>query len=56
MKTPEGGAIGAPEAEPSPIPGVTKPVFVLSIVSFLTDISSEMILPRGRLVPGAAGA
>jgi MFS family permease len=33
------------EAPPSPIPGITRPVFVLSIVSFLTDISSEMIYP-----------
>ncbi len=32
----------------SPVPGVTRPVFVLSIVSFLTDISSEMVYP---LVP-----
>ncbi|MBI2913965.1 MAG: MFS transporter [Chloroflexi bacterium] len=32
----------------SPIPGVTRPVFILSIVSFLTDISSEAIYP---LVP-----
>jgi MFS family permease len=32
----------------SPVPGVKRPVFVLGSVSFLTDISSEMIYP---LVP-----
>ena len=32
----------------SPVPGVKRPVFVLGIVSFLTDISSEMVYP---LVP-----
>ena len=43
-----------PEANPpdddrdSPIPGVKRPVFLLGIVSFLTDISSEMVYP---LVP-----
>ncbi len=36
------------KASDSPVPGVTRPVFLLSIVSFLTDISSEMIYP---LVP-----
>jgi len=36
-------------AEPdSPVPGVKRPVFILGIVSFLTDISSEMVYP---LVP-----
>jgi len=36
-------------AEPdSPVPGVKRPVFVLGIVSFLTDVSSEMVYP---LVP-----
>jgi MFS family permease len=36
-------------AEPdSPIPGVKRPVFILGIVSFLTDVSSEMVYP---LVP-----
>src|SRR3990172_5718327 len=35
-------------AEGSPIPGISRPVFLLSIVSFLTDISSEMTYP---LVP-----
>src|SRR5436190_11972502 len=34
--------------ESSPIPGIPRPVFVLSLVSFLTDVSSEMIYP---LVP-----
>ncbi len=34
--------------EPSPVRGIPRPVFVLSIVSFLTDISSEMVYP---LVP-----
>lgn len=33
---------------PSPVPGISRPVFLLSIVSFLTDISSEMTYP---LVP-----
>jgi len=32
----------------SVIPGITRPVFILAIVSFLTDVSSEMIYP---LVP-----
>ncbi len=32
----------------SPVPGVKRPVFVLGIVSFLTDVSSEMVYP---LVP-----
>ena len=32
----------------SPIPGIKRPVFILAIVSFFTDISSEMIYP---LVP-----
>ncbi len=36
------------EVEESPVPGVTRPVFLLGIVSFLTDISSEMVYP---LVP-----
>ncbi len=36
-------------AEPdSPVPGVKRPVFVLGTVSFLTDVSSEMVYP---LVP-----
>ena len=36
-------------AEPdSPVPGVKRPVFTLGIVSFLTDVSSEMVYP---LVP-----
>lgn len=36
------------EVEDSPVPGVKRPVFVLGIVSFFTDISSEMVYP---LVP-----
>lgn len=36
------------EIEDSLVPGVKRPVFVLGIVSFLTDISSEMVYP---LVP-----
>ncbi len=36
-----------PEAD-SPVPGVKRPVFILGIVSFLTDVSSEMVYP---LVP-----
>ncbi|MEE8347780.1 MAG: MFS transporter, partial [Dehalococcoidia bacterium] len=32
----------------SPVPGVKRPVFILGIVSFLTDVSSEMVYP---LVP-----
>ena len=32
----------------SPVPGVKRPVFVLGVVSFLTDVSSEMVYP---LVP-----
>lgn len=40
---------GQTSAEPdSPIPGVKRPVFILGIVSFLTDVSSEMVYP---LVP-----
>src|SRR3990172_7374214 len=41
------GAKGS-EAEGSPVRGIPRPVFILSIVSFLTDISSEMVSP---LVP-----
>ncbi len=37
----------SPEAD-SPVPGVKRPVFILGIVSFLTDVSSEMVYP---LVP-----
>ena len=40
-------AQAAPEPD-SPVPGVKRPVFVLGIVSFLTDVSSEMVYP---LVP-----
>lgn len=36
------------EVEDSPVLGVKRPVFLLGIVSFLTDISSEMVYP---LVP-----
>ncbi len=36
------------EVQESPVPGVTRPVFLLGIVSLLTDISSEMVYP---LVP-----
>ncbi|MEE8369503.1 MAG: MFS transporter [Dehalococcoidia bacterium] len=32
----------------SPVPGVKRPVFIFGVVSFLTDISSEMVYP---LVP-----
>ncbi len=32
----------------SPVPGVKRPVFILGVVSFLTDVSSEMVYP---LVP-----
>src|SRR3990172_8736379 len=39
--------IAAAEAD-SPVPGVKRPVFVLGVVSFLTDVSSEMVYP---LVP-----
>ena len=40
---------GQAAAEPdSPVPGVKRPVFTLGIVSFLTDVSSEMVYP---LVP-----
>ncbi|MDP2948760.1 MAG: MFS transporter, partial [Chloroflexota bacterium] len=40
---------GAPSAaRPSIVPGVERKVFILSIVSFFTDISSEMVYP---LVP-----
>jgi len=46
VKVSEAGQIAA---EPdSPIPGVKRPVFVLGVVSFLTDVSSEMVYP---LVP-----
>ncbi|MFB3052856.1 MAG: MFS transporter, partial [Dehalococcoidia bacterium] len=38
---------GASEPD-SPVPGVKRPVFVLGVVSFLTDVSSEMVYP---LVP-----
>ncbi|TMB96505.1 MAG: MFS transporter [Chloroflexi bacterium] len=49
MATPEPRVATPTEAVPdSPIPGISRPVFVLSLVSFLTDISSEMIYP---LVP-----
>lgn len=39
---------GKREVEGSPVRGIPRPVFILSIVSFLTDISSEMVYP---LVP-----
>src|SRR3989304_560906 len=42
------GAKGS-EAEGSPVRGIPRPVFILSIVSFLTDISSEMVYPLGPL-------
>lgn len=32
-------------AEPSPVPGVSRNVFVLGLVSFAADISSEMLYP-----------
>ncbi len=38
-------AQAAADIAPSPIPGISRPVFLLSIVSFLTDISSEMTYP-----------
>src|SRR3990172_11801401 len=38
----------APPEPDSPVPGVKRPVFFLGIVSFLTDVSSEMVYP---LVP-----
>lgn len=38
---------GASEPD-SPVPGVKRPVFILGVVSFLTDVSSEMVYP---LVP-----
>src|SRR3972149_1878293 len=41
------GAKGS-EAEGSPVRGIPRPVGVLSIVSFRTDVSSEMVYP---LVP-----
>ncbi len=41
-------ADAAVEMPDSPFPGVKRPVFVLAFVSFLTDVSSEMIYP---LVP-----
>ena len=37
-----------PAAEPSPVPGVSRNVFILGLVSLATDASSEMIYP---LVP-----
>ena len=41
----------------SPIPGVKRPVFFLGIVSFFTDVSSEMIYPLIPLfLTGAVGA
>jgi MFS family permease len=41
-------ATQALEEADSPVPGVKRPVFVLGVVSFLTDVSSEMVYP---LVP-----
>jgi len=32
-------------AEPSPVPGISRNVFVLGVVSFAADISSEMLYP-----------
>lgn len=41
----------------SPVPGVKRPVFFLGIVSFFTDVSSEMIYPLIPLfLTGAVGA
>jgi len=37
-----------PRDDPSPVPGLSRTVFVLSLVSLCTDVSSEMIYP---LVP-----
>ena len=37
-----------PATEPSPVPGVSRNVFILGLVSLWTDASSEMIYP---LVP-----
>ncbi|HSP55693.1 MAG TPA: MFS transporter [Dehalococcoidia bacterium] len=34
-----------PQVEPSPVEGIPRPVFVLSVVSFFTDVSSEMVYP-----------
>jgi predicted MFS family arabinose efflux permease len=46
----EAGATAAADDTPgSPIPGVKRPVFLLGIVSFFTDISSEMIYPLAPL-------
>ncbi len=42
------GATKAPTEADSPVPGVKRPVFILGVVSFLTDVSSEMVYP---LVP-----
>ncbi len=48
-------APGAPDA-PSPIRGITRNVFVLSLVSLCTDVSSEMIYPLvPLLLTGALG-
>ena len=41
-------AAGLTTEADSPVPGVKRPVFILGIVSFLTDVSSEMVYP---LVP-----
>jgi len=40
----------------SVIPGITRPVFILAIVSFLTDVSSKMIYPLVPLLTSVLGA
>ncbi|MHB8168436.1 MAG: MFS transporter [Thermoleophilia bacterium] len=44
----EAGAFPAAPQPPSPVPGISRNVFILGITSFLTDLSTEMIYP---LVP-----
>ncbi len=44
----ETGTLPAAPQPPSPIPGISRNVFILGITSFLTDLSTEMIYP---LVP-----
>lgn len=50
-------AVDDEEFPDSPVPGVKRPVFFLGIVSFFTDVSSEMIYPLIPLfLTGTVGA
>src|SRR4030065_1495285 len=45
MEQEESPAVDGLALEPSPVPGVSRNVFVLGLVSLATDIASEMLYP-----------